>query len=617
MILQRYSESVPPTGTIDGGAAKRALGKAKMGFWDVVLREAVQNSWDARLGERISFDVHARDFSAAEIETLAVEVFGDSGGAGNETLRAWLAGDSLRALVLRDSGTRGLGGPSDASSELGADVRSDFRNFVFDIGRDPRRALGGGTYGFGKGILYEASRISTCLVYSRCLDDSGVPLDRFIAVSVAGPHHEGGKRFTGRQWWGLVDSSSPEGTSVSPLEGRRASRLAERLGIGLGEGDTGTSVVILDPQEPDTPDETLGDIATEVRDAVLKWAWPHLVSLDGAPTIHFSVAAEDQILPIVLEGNSEYSAFADAYREVLEMRADDNRRPPFTLSVHRVPTDLDQPMTGHLGLKTVHIGGEPPQLNNTVALMRAPKFVVDYVRVAAQDQGAMRVGVFVAADNQGMEDAFAKAEPVTHDRWKREGGRAKFKPVSWTLQSISELTSHVDPLDVPPSQGGATVGVARVSRILGNSLIGVTGKGAERTAGSRNGTPSSGGPKGKRSKPRAALTSGPRFVASDAESVVIEFTVETELSKDQSESGLQVVPSIRVLAEAGTSLSLESDEATIEGWFDGPNKIAGVGGFIGFDEARQIKDLRLRVRHKKSVAVMVDVAATDSEEASV
>lgn len=615
MRLECYDEPVPRTGTIDGGAAKRALGKAKMGFWDVVLRESVQNSWDARLTDRISFDVKGFTFNEDQRQVLAQKVFSDLGGDGNGMLKEWLTSPILRGLVLRDSGTRGLGGPVDASTALEAEDGSDFRNFVFDIGRDPRREMGGGTYGFGKGVLYESSSVSTCLVYSRTAVRNADPVDRFIVVSVGSSYNANGRKYTGRRWWGTLDRTIDGQTGVLPIEGSEAKSLAAELGMGIPDGKTGTCISILDPSEPDTPAESMEAIVTEIRDAIVKWAWPHLVSLDGEPSIDFSVISGDNELSLSIESDPDISPFAEAYRQVLRRQADGEYEPPFTLTVHRVPNDAERNQTGLLGLRTVNISGPAPALNNTVALMRKPRFIVDYMKISPDDRGAVRVGVFVAKDSKEIEDAFAKSEPVTHDKWSREAGRAKHKPVAWTLDAIKGLTTLYDPPSSPNSTGEATVGLARVSRILASALVGSTGTGAERQPYS--GGTSGGGGKGGKSKSkklRAQVEGPPRFIESDATHVLVEFDVKTELEDPNQDLRKILAAKIRIKSEAGQMTTREDREAVIDGWYDNTGRrVAEATECFAFQDAHSVEGLRLRVRHLKAVAVTVDALLRESK----
>ena len=42
------SERVPPTGALAAPGAINALGRPDIDLWDLLIRETVQNSWDAK-----------------------------------------------------------------------------------------------------------------------------------------------------------------------------------------------------------------------------------------------------------------------------------------------------------------------------------------------------------------------------------------------------------------------------------------------------------------------------------------------------------------------------------------------------------------------------------------
>src|SRR5215475_2361037 len=64
----RYSELFAASGGIGARATHRALGPHRLSFWELFLRETLQNSWDARKvnGGPITFGVHAWNASQAE-----------------------------------------------------------------------------------------------------------------------------------------------------------------------------------------------------------------------------------------------------------------------------------------------------------------------------------------------------------------------------------------------------------------------------------------------------------------------------------------------------------------------------------------------------------------------
>src|SRR5690606_26852557 len=78
-------------------------------------------------------------------------------------LRPSLNGPVIRVMTVSDRGTTGLGGPTRADSAVTRN--HDFVSFVRNVGEPRDNELGGGTYGFGKGVFYLVSQAGTILVH--------------------------------------------------------------------------------------------------------------------------------------------------------------------------------------------------------------------------------------------------------------------------------------------------------------------------------------------------------------------------------------------------------------------------------------------------------------------
>ena len=122
---------------------------------------------------------------------------------------------SLNFLAVSDSGTWGLSGPTRADVDPAGD-RSDFVDFVRDTGRRANKGFAGGTYGFGKVVLCEASAVSTIVIYTKTMM-SGLDSSRFIAMAIGDDEYtERGVRYTGRHWWGNLRTPHTGGASPRP-----------------------------------------------------------------------------------------------------------------------------------------------------------------------------------------------------------------------------------------------------------------------------------------------------------------------------------------------------------------------------------------------------------------
>lgn len=601
MRLELYSEKVPPTGTIDGDATRRALGKPNLGFWEVFLRESLQNSWDARLEPdgSIDFAIDAVRLSADSIATLEDVVFADSLPAPANALGRLLGSGGVDALIVRDGGTRGLAGPAPADQAVPEGMRTDFRNFVFDIGRDPRRQLGGGTYGFGKGVLYDASQVRTCLVYTRTQLD-GELVDRFIATSVGSGFEHAGFRYTGRHWWG----QRPE-QGVLPLEGSVATELAYRLGMLTPDGGTGTTIAVLAPRDPSADEgEPLEAVMESIREATVTWAWPHLTAASGEASIRFAYSIHGEPSPLRIDDYPQIQQFALAYREATRVQSEPGYQHSWQVEAHSLPLDTNRPRTGVLVVRRA-VQAEAMEkrlsrnLDSTVALMRGPRFVVRYEKIDSDPHGQYVAGVFLA--DPGMEDVFARSEPVTHDSWARERGRANMRPIGWTLNDIQTATAVR--LDVPdPEDSKSSIGgVAQLSRTLAENLVGFSGRGAEKQ--SRR------SPSGMRSRVELSVTGAgaPSPVGVDGEQITVDFPLTVRIRPGADLSRWIVHAEPRVIAEAGGGAAkAESDTpAAVIGWFVG-DKMLAAGDRIGGLELK-LEDMALRVTHTRRAAIGVSI----------
>ena len=208
-------------------ATHRALGPHRLGFWELFLRETIQNSWDARIsGEGpISFGIHAWTATPDQHAFLRDVILTDP--PPQLGIPAVVNSDSLALLAVSDSGTWGLGGPTradvDPASVPGG--RTDFVDLVRNTGRRASKGLGGGTYGFGKAVLCQASAVSTMVIYSRTTL-KGPQASRLIAMAIGNDEYqEQGVRYTGRHWWGVSGDGIAE-----PVLGADADAAAAALG---------------------------------------------------------------------------------------------------------------------------------------------------------------------------------------------------------------------------------------------------------------------------------------------------------------------------------------------------------------------------------------------------
>jgi hypothetical protein len=167
----RFRRMHPSEMSIDPIEAEFFSTEALGSFADALVREAIQNSLDARLpGEalriRISFCTNdtmlrgpRRD---AYLGGLGAHLRASSSGVSADVLPT--RDEPLSYLTLEDFGTRGLQGDpkqsDDTDIEIGGAARNDFFFFWRNVGRSRKQAGDLGRWGLGKTVFPAASRVN-------------------------------------------------------------------------------------------------------------------------------------------------------------------------------------------------------------------------------------------------------------------------------------------------------------------------------------------------------------------------------------------------------------------------------------------------------------------------
>jgi hypothetical protein len=164
--LDLQSETFPATGAVASEGVQNQLGRARLDRISLLVREAIQNSWDARAETGpVRFSLDSWVMTQAQHSALRNIVLHERAPA-TEIPHHVLQTGSVRVLTVRDEGTVGLGGPTRADLEAPDDPATDFVDFMRNVGQPPDHELGGGTYGFGKAAYYLASSVRAICVYT-------------------------------------------------------------------------------------------------------------------------------------------------------------------------------------------------------------------------------------------------------------------------------------------------------------------------------------------------------------------------------------------------------------------------------------------------------------------
>ena len=443
----------------------------------LLVREAVQNSWDARDEARgdvpVHFEIQGWDLNEDEAEHLRklLPVANLQGfrrtsesdqGTGTLHPQAVLNQQKLQLLVIADRRTVGLCGPT-RSGRFWDPVRHGqplprgeqrFANFVRNSGRAAAQ-IGqgaGGAFGVGKNALWMASRCSTILIHSRTSDSNGQPVERFIGSIQGDFFNDGEFEYTGRHFVGArVDQDL-----IDPLEGSQAAEAVRHLPkpsyeLDDGRAVDGTTIFIVAPRVP------LGwEIEMErIRDSIRWQVWPKRVAGIRKETdiadMTFKLGWNNNPVEIPEPmDDPEIRPYAMALMDCARKRRSDDADRDHTVRCGRPEKELGDLKFRNGGLadeNAFHLTLSRNELAESTKSMltsddviesdveaepavpfdapwgqialirRGPLLLVRYEPIGSDDSVAEQVGVFLSADDGDVERALTAAEPAAHDDW--------------------------------------------------------------------------------------------------------------------------------------------------------------------------------------------------------
>jgi hypothetical protein len=487
--LDLQSEQYSATGNVASEGVLNQLGRPNLDMLTVLVRETVQNSWDARITDNgtVHFGMSGRTLTDEQMQLLKQVIFANQFGQSslNTTLSTI---PNFQVLAVYDRGTTGLVGPTRADRAVDDVEPRKFVNFLRNVGMPPDKRFGGGTFGYGKAALYLASRIRTICVHTHCLS-RGQLEKRFMAAAL-GPRYETkgacNERYlyTGRHWWGRNE----EGV-VEPIRGIEADELADQLGLpGFTDEEYGTTILILLPL---LGERSLLQTLQLAGTHILWNCWPKMLKLgSNNPSMTFKLAYNEQSISIPDPHKfPPLQGFAQAM-ENLKSRPSDIED---SILSQIVPIECYSPkqLLGQLSLQRFEVKERQEQLTNSeevfpfsglshhVALMRKPELVVKYVQGPPLPTGQLEyAGVFIV--DEQMDDVFAKAEPPTHDDWafqSLDNSREK----TFVRVALRRIQESLQSFTLPPLTSNKAVGILPLGAFadrLGGLLLGSEGSGA-------------------------------------------------------------------------------------------------------------------------------------------
>lgn len=475
--MQRFSEPFPPHGALAAEGAENLLGRPRLDPLVVLVREAVQNSWDARRGDDgITFDARLRHLDPGEARVLREQVFVNPPRSADR-LRDVLRTDDMFLLALTDTGTVGLGGPVRADRPVANDEPSNFVDLLFNIGQPADHDERGGTYGFGRTIAFVVSSARAVVVYSRTT--SGRRLSsRLIAAAFTDHYSSGSRRYTGRHWWGRAIDDS-----IEPVVGDEADQLAAAIGLTpFPREQTGTTIAVVGP---DLRGRTPAQAGRFLAHALVWNFWPKMIAdATPVPAIRFRVSVDDGEIEIPdPEHTPPLPAFVASLRAVRSGTAPGIELPRTGERIGRLgltrtpiePRTIVDDGADDAEERGSAAGFEGPA--HHIALLREPELVVQYLATAESSSTTEEYGG-VFKPERHLDRAFAKAEPPTHDGWHPDlVPESKLR--RYVAVSLRGVRERADRLAGGADAATADASVAAVARAL-DDLFGP----GERRAGS-------------------------------------------------------------------------------------------------------------------------------------
>lgn len=600
-VLKRYSKPHEAGDQASGGRDKLLKSTANLSRTELLIRETLQNSWDAREeGWRPAYGVRIRRVSSEVRRTLRQRVF-SSRYDNLPSLRRSLEEDNTYVLEIYDRGTVGLNGPVRANEAAAPGEPNNFNPLVFDIGTTKDADDSGGTYGFGKTAAFEASSANTLIYWSATENQYGEIEYRLIASALGDPYTVGNRRYTGAHWWG-----DPEKNEIMPLIGHAAQELGESLfdvhfGSDGEDHEKGTSILILDPtvDNPETgrrtpvrTDKEAELLAKTICESLALHAWPKVIpDSSGETPMIIDVYHNDVNLGVTEDTQIRYSRYGTALAHVRRLQGEpyssgsailkpytgqlDLRDYPITLNRVSMETPATKAefwgsrndrVAGHLVLmKTVHVldddrtKGAPM---NQLALMRSrAELLVAYDDMRSPDAADFSWhGVFKPTPE--VDRHFARTEPSTHDAWTPNiaGSDISKSIVDRTLKQIQRRVSEFLDVDGKPERdGGLSV------KKFANSLSGFAPAGViEQVPSGRRGTSQTGVRRRPAKRELVTIDGYREIVRSDSLEADQEITFSVSPRADDP---VEVSIAVKAQTPEG-SIKVEDTEFEVQ-WFSG------------------------------------------------
>lgn len=403
-----HFEKMARSGSITGSAVMESLIGANLGVEEILAREALQNSCDATLEkQKTRIKISQISNNSQILESIEFD-----SKLTNHIRNTFYQHDDrdeseyTNHVIIEDFNTCGLGGDIERITENSHFSRLVYHNATgIKVGNIQNV---GGSFGRGKAAYPSASHICTVFYYTVFIDETGTSQSRLIGVSYAREYiNDNDERMTGRAFWGTRDTKDND-FFVSPIVGQQAHEYAKKIGFTQrAEGETGTSILIL---------KCHVDL-NQLCSAIETWWWPRLSDQLLDIDIQDSSGKQYTVQP---KQNIKLQGFIDTYEEI----GNQHRSEVINYSqVKEANIAYGEFVYKIIDASQVQLDVESEQLQNSIALIRGPRMVVEYLNPRGMSNINYGCGVFVASKNKEIDDFFKRSEPPAHDKWADKSER--------------------------------------------------------------------------------------------------------------------------------------------------------------------------------------------------
>ena len=423
MEIFEYSYT-PRVGGTTTTAITRTLDSTNLSQTEVLLRESVQNSYDAKLKNEKPLEMffNCYRFSKQNISDIQKLIGRDGLNKYGQELVLKLFPSSYN-LEISDRNSTGLTGKAGFQEAEKSKEEEKFHHFVYMTGNDDNKdEFSGGSFGFGKASLYKYSGLRTIAVYSKIKKDE-IFETRFILCRI----DERIKNNSSRCWWGTIGYYKDGTNYAAPLLNKDADYAAKCFNMKpFSVDETGTDVLLLDvscqkelqDKIPDsTFEHTFKDLFPEL---ILHWFWPKTNSIKPEKRINFHLIFEEKDFSYRLLNPINYypyNYFLKSLNTFYETKEIDESKGIFHVEKKRPNQSIGKVVLTKSNVKEYKLKYLESNFSNpTIAWMRDVEFIVKYFPSYQNlKEGKTTFGIFHT--NYELESYFRTFENQTHDEW--------------------------------------------------------------------------------------------------------------------------------------------------------------------------------------------------------